>query len=345
MKSANITGRVVRYETVDVARGIAIVLVVIGHFNMDGMPSGLEAVKDFIYLFHMPLFMMMSGFLLAATWRDEPYGKFLSRKFKRLMVPYFVTSLILFGIKIAFARVMPLDHPVNVSDFVAILYEPVAGGFLWFVWALWWMMVIIPAFRTPGLRLGLLVVAVGLHFVEEYMPLVFCIRQFFDNLVFFMSGVCACDYMRKMCVTTFAPWIQWVTVIIFLLLAVDILWISPEAGSVWRPVRGLICALTGSWATLVVARQIVLRSAKWCLGVVYSISGASYFIYLFHTTFEAFAKGVIVKLHVVESAGIWGYGAAEIVCVACGVAIPWWLATQVLNRSRLTAKLFGLKGK
>lgn len=47
-----------RNSVLDIARAIAIILVVIGH-------SGIEMyVRDSIYLFHMPLFFFISGILL-----------------------------------------------------------------------------------------------------------------------------------------------------------------------------------------------------------------------------------------------------------------------------------------
>lgn len=45
-----------RNEVFDLARGIAIILVVIGH---SGCP---EYLRNFIYLFHMPVFYTFSGY-------------------------------------------------------------------------------------------------------------------------------------------------------------------------------------------------------------------------------------------------------------------------------------------
>ena len=61
-----------RILEIDIAKGLAIILAVIGHAFPDAMKGFWIAGKDsiaastesFIYSFHMPLFFMCSGFLL-----------------------------------------------------------------------------------------------------------------------------------------------------------------------------------------------------------------------------------------------------------------------------------------
>lgn len=72
-----------RDVTIDVVRGLAMITVVMGH-------SGF-AYTDMIYLFHMPLFFIISGYLSAPECQyssKKEFGKKLWRRFKRLYVPY-----------------------------------------------------------------------------------------------------------------------------------------------------------------------------------------------------------------------------------------------------------------
>lgn len=101
----------------------------------------------------MPLFMFASGYVYIATKKDDPYGKFLLKKVKRLMVPYFATSAIVISIKLATQGGMSVDNPVTVLSFVKMFYQPEAGYFLWFIWALWWMFVLVPLFKTKHSRI------------------------------------------------------------------------------------------------------------------------------------------------------------------------------------------------
>ena len=69
----------------DSAKALGIILVVLGH-----VPSAIE-YRWVIYLFHMPLFFLLSGYLYnISTPRQE-----LTRSFKSLIVPYFIYSFML----------------------------------------------------------------------------------------------------------------------------------------------------------------------------------------------------------------------------------------------------------
>jgi len=73
-----------RLLEVDAARGLAILLVVLGHVVARDMPAGnawFAEVKAAIYLFHMPLFMVLTGITFALSvprfagwgkWRASP---------------------------------------------------------------------------------------------------------------------------------------------------------------------------------------------------------------------------------------------------------------------------------
>jgi polysaccharide biosynthesis protein PslL len=65
---------------IDVARGIGIALVAYGHLN-DG-----SFLRNWIYLFHMPLFFFLSGYLHKV--KTDRRG-FFEKKFIHLMIPYF----------------------------------------------------------------------------------------------------------------------------------------------------------------------------------------------------------------------------------------------------------------
>lgn len=167
-----------RYESIDIARSFAIILVVIGHFKSEYLPRFYnDIVIGVIYMFHMPLFMFVSGFLYQATRRPITYRKFIEGKFRRLMVPYFTVSILLILLKIGMSGILPLEHPVTWKSFVEILYYPSAGYFLWFIWALWWMMVIIPAFKTEMSRKVLLALSVIAFFYVPVLPDIFCIDK------------------------------------------------------------------------------------------------------------------------------------------------------------------------
>jgi acyltransferase len=72
-----------RAHTIDTAKAIGIVLVVVGH--TPGTPAGLV---PFIYTFHMPLFFFLSGYLLSPQRAGAPWREALVRNTRSLLVPY-----------------------------------------------------------------------------------------------------------------------------------------------------------------------------------------------------------------------------------------------------------------
>lgn len=61
-----------RIGWLDSLKGFLIVLVVFGHviLPIDRMPSQISFLYDFIYLFHMPLFVFVSGFFAKSAFKD-----------------------------------------------------------------------------------------------------------------------------------------------------------------------------------------------------------------------------------------------------------------------------------
>lgn len=158
----------------DIAKAICIILVVIGHYFPDNSPKWYVWVHDVIYTFHMPLFMFASGYIYNATRNGGAYGSFLWKKVRRLMVPYVVTSFIVISIKLLTQGNAYVQNPVTPIAYLQVLWSPVAGYFLWFIWALWWMFVIAPLFKTKESRLVLLGIGVILYYMPIPVPEMFC---------------------------------------------------------------------------------------------------------------------------------------------------------------------------
>jgi fucose 4-O-acetylase-like acetyltransferase len=77
-----------RVLTLDVARGIGILLVVLGHNALFRESS--HSLYEAIYLFHMPLFFFVSG----VTFRLMSPGEALRKRARALLVPYFMMGAV-----------------------------------------------------------------------------------------------------------------------------------------------------------------------------------------------------------------------------------------------------------
>ena len=120
--------------------------VVIGHspLSVTAFASSFDAdchecalfLKKVAYSFHMPLFIMISGYLFYITRIDKgaSYRKTLTDKFKRLGIPYLFFTVFAFFLKVYVGGV---ERPVTLSlkSFVSAFVRPFEGPLqeMWFV--------------------------------------------------------------------------------------------------------------------------------------------------------------------------------------------------------------------
>lgn len=91
-----------RMRWLDLAKGVAILLMVLGHCLADDC-----LLHGFIYSFHMPLFFLAAGF----TMRAKPRRQVITSSARRLLVPYLVVCSILF----LFAFISPNSLNANLD--------------------------------------------------------------------------------------------------------------------------------------------------------------------------------------------------------------------------------------
>lgn len=73
-----------RLDWIDIAKGIAMILVIVGHTVPNPSP-----LRHAIFSFHMPVFFILAGY----TFRPKPWRELLSGSVSRLLVPYVVLAL------------------------------------------------------------------------------------------------------------------------------------------------------------------------------------------------------------------------------------------------------------
>lgn len=211
---------------IDAARGLAIVLVVIGHVVARDMPAGNEwyaRLKDTIYLFHMPLFMVLTGMTFAlslprfAAWAEA--ARFSLKRMERLFVPYVVFGIVIIAGKILAARFVVVDNPPGDSALLALLVRPTESGatFLWFIYVLSIYLLFVPAFfQLVGRRPMLLLLAgVALNFLGPWTPL-FMLNSVVAYLPFFAAGMVL--WMYRHAWKDMRPGVLWATTLLFVAL-------------------------------------------------------------------------------------------------------------------------------
>lgn len=107
-----------RYEFIDIAKGVGILAVVWAHILLVGW------THEIIYAFHMPLFFFISGFLFNVN-KYSSFQTFLVKRFKRLIITYFIYSFVTWGIWFIFRYVR---HDLVKSYWMPLLQTFIAQG-------------------------------------------------------------------------------------------------------------------------------------------------------------------------------------------------------------------------
>ncbi len=148
-----------RIEYIDAVKGLAILCVIIGHM-------GWEYADRMIYPFHMPLFLICSGYFISDK---KDFRCFKKEKVKRLILPYAITCV---GVCVlsALANLVQGMPDKVFQDLFRWGYASLYGscidfekpflikgiGQIWFLLALFWALLIVKYFGK--MREGMMIV-------------------------------------------------------------------------------------------------------------------------------------------------------------------------------------------
>ena len=163
-----------RIEWVDVAKGISIISVVLGHL-------GVNEINRVVFTFHLPVFSIISGYLLK---KENDYDA-LKKNFERLIKPYIITclSIIILGTLFSFLQEKTVASAINTAIYwiKASIYG--AGdnwdkpfriyriGAIWFLLALF----------TSKLITN--------HYIETNLEVIICIISFIGWYSFYKTNI------------------------------------------------------------------------------------------------------------------------------------------------------------
>lgn len=170
-----------------ILQGWAMLWVVIGHSfigsldNKAEWPAYERILMDVAYSFHMPLFMLVSGWLFYLTrlkinkligggggkW---PYKSIVWDKTIRLLLPGLVFSLLAFVVKIAFSGEVARQTGFSFREFIMAFVYPYDNPFreMWFIVTLYILFLLTPlwqfALKQNWTKWVLVLILVLLHF-------------------------------------------------------------------------------------------------------------------------------------------------------------------------------------
>lgn len=187
-----------RQQWLDIAKGIAILTVVIGHVSI--IPW--EPYRKIIFSFHMPLFFIAAGY----TAKAEISWKSIKKSAKRLMAPYILSCLIMgavgifegnsFGsqlMRILWGNGVPADYGpgVPMKGWEGIT----AVGAIWFLPCMFFSRLFFCAVLTATKTLNeymratiILILCICGYWIGQRYKLPMCVDVALFNLVFLYAG-------------------------------------------------------------------------------------------------------------------------------------------------------------
>ena len=134
-----------RIKEIDILKSFAIVLVVMGHCIQYGSGNNFIINQNFfnstlfktIYSFHMPLFMIISGYLFYNSINKYESKEIVKRKLNSLLVPVISFSIINSAIHLFSGLTL------SVSFLISMFID-----YVWFLWAVLLLSIVVVINKT-----------------------------------------------------------------------------------------------------------------------------------------------------------------------------------------------------
>ncbi len=286
------------YDEVDVLKGIAIALVILGHsiivypINLNTEYRWCGLLKNAVSTVHLPLFFIVSGF----CYRFGNLKTYAVKKIKRILIPLLVFSLI---------RILPalvLPELINgSSDPLQMLKNILLGESNWFLNTILGIFIIFPLIDkfVSGHKIRQIVVAALLILARyfTFWPEVYNVDRIMLYLIFFYGG-----YLFKQYFEELKPLLSRINNIAGLVVSACV-WAGLFAflktcvkGAVLDTTVRFFAAISGALAFFFLARMI---SGKKPGNFMKPFGQVSLQLYLFNGYFLTLTRTLLVKdLHI-----------------------------------------------
>jgi hypothetical protein len=193
-------------------------LVVLGHslpnrfeYSLNDA-GGYQDIISGIYVFHMPLFFYISGFLLQKSKSNDGFKQFVKKKIRRLIFPYLIFSTLGYSLKIFLSAFAMRPLSPSILDYVYRLFFPWENPviFYWFLPTLFLVFILfyfINKISTKSitiLPLMMLFLFTFEYFPHQSIPSVFLnYTGVLHNMIFFFLGgvIAVCNFKKLLEIT------------------------------------------------------------------------------------------------------------------------------------------------
>ena len=281
-----------KIEWLECIRGGAILLVVLGHLSLIG---GGGTYSRFIYLFHMPLYFSISGFLYGYKEVGKKFDEknFIYKKVISLGIPYLFFSVVYIIFNVSLQKYVHMNTQVNIMEIFSLFWKPVAH--YWFLWVLviYFVIVALVGKNRKGLIVLLLIgMAIALADGNGYKMLDPTYRKALIYFMFFIGASLLGERFKteiNMKANAFEKILLFiVSTVFFWLLALNIVCIE------YQPLQEIFARIFGivsfvGWIFLL-KRYTVIQS------ILSVIGGYSWYIYLLHSYFLCAIRFLLTRM-------------------------------------------------
>jgi fucose 4-O-acetylase-like acetyltransferase len=282
---------------VDLAKGFAIILVVIGHTVL-GLGPSLVTVSDYghlltemIYLFHMPLFFALSGVVFIKLYTRLTWQNWISRILK------LTWTMVLWTYVFLIAKLVGGDANNDPISFEALFMIPIPGILhFWFLWDI----IVYCVLMFPLIFIGhrrkatfnyfyfLLILSIFSNFYNFANVIEYWVGRSLDNLVYFSLGFLLAHSVEK---RARSDWIK----IFPLMLVMPLLIIDVSNSQIMIVTRTLLLV-----SILIVSFMAADELHGMLPNLVANLGRLSLAIYVMHTISSAFTRAILLKLGVIS---------------------------------------------
>lgn len=300
-----------RYGWIDIARGIAILLVVYRH-AFEGIKRANLDINRYLYLeyanimffsFRMPLFFIVSGIFFEKSYRKRGFEVFLKTKMNTILYPYFLWGALQISVQLAFSGLVNADR--KWTDFIFLLYQPREVEQFWYLYALFNVSIfysLLKRLNCNKITIGLLSVCLyflSSSFTRNNIDIGF-ITDIFHYCIFFFIGDLFSSQFSK---DKISSWLSWKLVfllvlpffgsqIYFLMANLEYSSIKYSFVETYSPVSFLIIALIGCLFTICIS--FILEKSVY-FNWLMIIGHHSLYIYVSHVFATAATRIILIN--------------------------------------------------
>lgn len=281
--------------------GGAILLVVLGHLTLI---NGTGEYSEIIYLFHMPLFFAISGFLYGYKELnnvEKPQG-LIKKKLISLGIPYVVFSVIYVCFNVVMQRFVQTNTVTNIKNLVTLLWNPVAQ--YWFIWVLLIYFIVVSYFGNTYSRVKALMILGFAVSLLENIIMKNLGTAYHNGLAYFFYFVFAAMIgynfrkreSKEICANIGTVAVLLITGVFFVLFACQKTFL--ETSLLRATLLRMLGIVAFSASVICVTRVVIIKE------VLMTIGKYSWYIFLLHSYFLCFTRVILKKIIPLGNPGI-----------------------------------------